>query len=442
MDSMKRYVPSRFNAIAHTDNNGLVLYNSYTGAIASFSEEEKGEILLALKREGIKGELSDPLKRLVESGFLVPDHVNEDMRAKFLHQSLHRTDQMHLVLFPTEECNFRCTYCYETFPRGKMDDDTIEGLKKYVEQNASRLNLLSISWLGGEPLLAIDVIEELSKSFLDTVEKYGIDYTADISTNGYFLTDDVFKKLLNWKIRRFMITIDGLEPIHDQRRHLLGGGKTFSRIIDHLKNIKDSNEEFEITIRVNFDENNLPAMPELISFLSEHFSEDKRFGIFFRPVGRWGGVNDDQIPVCMNGRRDEKIWELTKLSLEKGLKMSSIIENSLLPTGSVCYAAKPYSLVVGSNGKLYKCSIAFEDEKNQIGQIYRDGSIKIDYDKFAFWVTSGEENDSVCQSCFYRPACQGNHCPLYRMRTGLRPCSYEKRRIKKVLNLIWKSYIS
>lgn len=42
-----------------------------------------------------------------------------------------RNDVLHLILLPTEQCNFRCTYCYEDFsganeardhPRGQADD--------------------------------------------------------------------------------------------------------------------------------------------------------------------------------------------------------------------------------------------------------------------------------------------------------------------------------
>jgi uncharacterized protein len=90
---------------------------------------------------------------------------------------------------------------------------------------------------------------------------------------------------------------------------------------------------------------------------------------------------------------------------------------------------------------LYKCTLSLNEEFNQVGKIHEDGNLELDYDKIASWVMSGEETDEVCQSCFYRPACQGNHCPLYRKRTGERPCPYEKRNIKKVLNLIWKNSI-
>ncbi|MDP4085917.1 MAG: radical SAM protein [Bacillota bacterium] len=436
--STKRWVPSRFNAISKMENGELVLYNSYTGAIASISAEEKSEVMSALKKEGITGNLPENIQALVELGFLVPETVDEDSRASFLHQSLHRTDTMHLILFPTEACNFRCTYCYQTFPQGKMKPEIREGFKRFLEQKAGSLQHLNISWFGGEPMTAFDVIGELSESILKTVKKHNIHYSAEMSTNGYLLTEESFRSLLSWNIRRFMITLDGNAEIHDSRRFLTGGGKTFDRIIENLKAIKDLEEDFEIFIRINFDEDNLNEIPTFLTYLGNLFGKDPRFQIFTRPVGRWGGSNDGDLPICDSRVAETKIWEFTEYGLNSELNMSSSIESALMPTGSVCYAAKPHSFAIGADGQLYKCTCSLDEDFNKVGNLLPDGSMEIDYDKLALWVTSGEEKDAVCQSCFYRPACQGNHCPLYRFRTGNRPCSYEKRKIKQVLRLIWQ----
>lgn len=434
----KRWVPSRFNAISQVEDGSLILYNSYTGAIASFSAEEKPEILPMLKREGYAGELPEHLQQLAEAGFLVSADIDEDRRARFLHHTLHRTDTMHLVIMPTEACNFRCTYCYQNFPRGNMTQDVRNGLKKLIEQKAGSLQSLNISWFGGEPLLALDVIAELSESFLKTAESHDIQYSAEMSTNGYLLTKETFLTLLNYNIRHFMITLDGFHEVHDSRRVLNDGGKSFDTIIENLKAIKELDEEFEIYIRINFDEANLDGVPDFLHYLGSLFGGDSRFQTFCRPVGRWGGANDPILPICDSRTAETKIWEFTEIGIKEGLNMSSAIESALMPTGSICYAAKPHSFAIGANGQLYKCTCSLYEEFNHVGRLLEDGTMDIDYDKLALWVTSGEETDGNCQACFFRPACQGNHCPLYRMKTGNRPCSYEKRKIKQVLRLIYK----
>ncbi|PJJ00771.1 hypothetical protein BX264_1060 [Streptomyces sp. 2333.5] len=34
---------------------------------------------------------------------------------------------LHLIILPTEQCNFRCTYCYEDFSVGRMGPETVQG---------------------------------------------------------------------------------------------------------------------------------------------------------------------------------------------------------------------------------------------------------------------------------------------------------------------------
>lgn len=430
--------PSRFNAQSESDDGGLVLYNSYTGAIASFSPEERNLVLEWLVAGTPAPDPAPPLYAgLVEHGFLVHESTDELRRALFLHQSMHAQDSMHLVLLVTEACNFRCNYCYEYFPRASMRQEVIEGLEAYIDERAKTMKRLTISWHGGEPLLVPHIIEWLSRSFMASCERSGAVYGAEMSTNGYYLTRERFEQMLDLNVERFMVTLDGEGEVHDARRGLHGGGGTYQTIVNNLLSLKEVDRPFEINLRVNFDNSNLDAVTAFIPVLRDLFGDDPRFKVYFRPVGCMGGENDLTLPVCDDRTKDTKIWEYNKQAIAAGLTVSSFISDILLPTGAVCYAAKPNSLVIGSDGRLYKCSVALEQDNNRLGFIHRDGTLDLDYDKLALWTTSGEETDSNCQACFFRPACQGNHCPLYRMRTGQRPCSYEKRQIKQTLRTIW-----
>lgn len=430
---------SRFNRSVRLEGlAGRILYNSFTGAIATIDPDEQIELQILLEKGEVIGQPSGLASALSDIGFIVPDHTDELLEAYQLHETTKDNSFMHLIVMPTEACNFRCTYCYQSFPHGSMSDETIRGLKNAIRDIAGRITHLSISWFGGEPLLAPEIIAELSASFLESCNAHNIVYMADMSTNGYFLTKERFLEMLSWQVRRFMITLDGIGESHDRRRKLIDGQSTYERIIDNLQAIRDIDDSFEIDIRVNFDEQNLMDVPELLKDLSVMLKGDRRFKLLIRPVGRWGGPHDERIPVCDRTASDLHLWELTNYGIEHGIPVSVTIGDSLQPTGSVCYAAKPNSLVVSSDGYLHKCSIALDDEFNRVGQLHSDGSMNIDMEKISLWTGSGEETDTVCQSCFYRPACQGNHCPLYRMRTGKRPCPHEKRKIKQVLNLLWK----
>jgi uncharacterized protein len=97
-----------------------------------------------------------------------------------------RNDRFHLILLPTEQCNFRCTYCYEDFAIGRMTPDTVRGVKKLIDRRASELTHLQISWFGGEPLLARSIIEDVaSHAGLAQKRNSGLIYESDMTTNGY-----------------------------------------------------------------------------------------------------------------------------------------------------------------------------------------------------------------------------------------------------------------
>jgi uncharacterized protein len=101
-----------------------------------------------------------------------------------------RSNHLNLIILPTEACNFRCTYCYETFENRKMPRPVVTGIKSLIDRRGTDLDELEISWFGGEPLLALDVITEISKHALHVAKTEGFTFRSGMTTNGYFLDQD------------------------------------------------------------------------------------------------------------------------------------------------------------------------------------------------------------------------------------------------------------
>src|ERR1041384_6711550 len=96
----------------------------------------------------------------------------------------HKTQE--LIILPTEKCNFRCTYCYEDFSIGKMKLETRESIKKFIKKRAPLLDKLNISWFGGEPLLAKDIVLDISSYAHKCSQEYDeLEFNAGMTTNGY-----------------------------------------------------------------------------------------------------------------------------------------------------------------------------------------------------------------------------------------------------------------
>ena len=52
----------------------------------------------------------------------------------------------------------------------------------------------------------------------------------------------------------------------------------------------------------------------------------------------------------------------------------------------ICYAARPNSLLIRSNGRIGKCTVAFDDDRNDLGKVEDDGTISIDNQKLTPWI--------------------------------------------------------
>jgi len=157
------WVPSQFNARTTHPDGRLILWNTYTGAISIFKPEQREGIERLLARCGFTGEAVGMAKYLADRGFLVLKEVDELRRIRHAHGQQHyRTDRLELTLLASEDCNLRCTYCYEDFARGTMRPDVREGVKALLRHRARTLNELSLSWFGGEPLYGWDSVSDLA----------------------------------------------------------------------------------------------------------------------------------------------------------------------------------------------------------------------------------------------------------------------------------------
>ncbi|MBO7674481.1 MAG: radical SAM protein, partial [Atopobiaceae bacterium] len=169
---------------------------------------------------------------------------------------------------PTMGCNFDCPYCFEDHFAKKMTPDVQDDVVALAERmlDASGAKHLSVTWFGGEPLLAPDVIESLSERLMSLAEGRGGVYSANIITNGYLFTQEMADMLGRYKVRSAQVTIDGLGATHDATRRLAGGGATFERI---TANLRDVNFPFRVSIRHNVHEGNKSEMDELEAFVKE-----------------------------------------------------------------------------------------------------------------------------------------------------------------------------
>ncbi len=278
-----------------------------------------------------------------------------------------RNDQLRLIVFVTEKCNFRCVYCYETFEKGRILDSVVLGIKNLIKKRVSELKTLLLTFFGGEPLLHPDVILDLMSFALNHSKEDQI-IRGDITTNGYFLTPNVARNLIKHNVNSFQITLDGTERWHNKLRPTAGGKPTFQKIIDNIQNLLSFNDEFSLIVRFNIFDGNYDS---IIEFLEAHrWLGDPRVSVHFHPI--FGNPHM---------RLTRSMKTLKELAFKKGYKITDF--------ASVCYASLGNNFIIRSDGTIQKCTVALDNPVNTVGHIAEDGTLHLNSELLRQWVFSG-----------------------------------------------------
>ncbi len=273
---------------------------------------------------------------------------------------------------PTEACNFRCTYCYEDFAHGRMDPGVVRGLKRYLERRAGELDWLALSWFGGEPLLARDVVEEIMLHARHLVAAHPrLRLVSDLTTNGFHLGPRAFSRLLDVGVSCFQVSLDGLREVHDRTRRRAGGGGTFQRLWTHLLAMRAVERAFEVVVRLHVHGANSTTLPVFLQEFARAFGGDRRFRLLFKEVAPLGGPADAAFPFLSPEARGAVLHDLRERALALGVECVDVD-----PDG-VCYAARGNAFVVRADGRLNKCTVALNHPANDVGRLHEDGRLEL-----------------------------------------------------------------
>lgn len=290
--------------------------------------------------------------------------------------------RLNLIVFPTEKCNFRCTYCYENFALGRMPEWVVKAIKSLIEKRLSTLGFLDISWFGGEPLLVKETVLELSRYIFDASRSFpNLKYAANMTTNGYLLEAPLFMELCNLGITTYQISLDGFQETHDATRHLANGEGSFKRIWSNLLAIKNTPCNANIILRIHFTSQTGEQLNPLIEKINNAFGDDNRFKVYFKAIEQLGGANDSKLDMFSCEEEKNRVKDYLEKKLLTPEKAIDYNQNY------VCYAAKANSLAIRANGRIAKCTVALNNPVNDIGTLCPDGTVQLDQEKLRPWLT-------------------------------------------------------
>jgi len=417
---------SNFN-ITKKVGDEMLIYNTLSGSILHLNSQYTHYYNELLKSDIIDTDKQSLIMNLVKGKMLIEDDFDE-IKSVIAQNNILRFSNYHynLTIAPTMQCNFICPYCYE---KGReystMDEVTIINVKKFINELRENSQSLSITWYGGEPLLAFDIIRALSE---EAINCFGRKYHSNIVTNGYYLTKEIVMQFDYLHIEHIQITLDGPPELHNKRRQLPTGEDTFFVILDNIKEAVNINSQINITIRVNADKTNIEYVDSILDYLDEYKLSDK-VGLYLAPVDN-NNKNCNQ-SLCFSEREFAvEQMKFIERNLKNGYNFAHLPNKNL----NICGAVALNSYVIDSKGQLFKCweDVGICDEK--VGEINK--SVHYNNKNLTKWLSYNLLECEKCLKCAFMPICMGG-CPNQYLKTKKNKCIPLKNNIDKMIDFIY-----
>ncbi|MBQ8898707.1 MAG: radical SAM protein [Clostridia bacterium] len=410
-DQCSRFKPSMFNHTV-TNGNDLIIFNSYSGIdnLCIVRAENVSKVSKWLEPHFL-GRPNDPdFDKLIHRGIFVSEEVDEKLRREDLFEEICGNRNLALVIYPTNDCNFRCKYCALDFCKENITSQTKKGIIAFIRKNIHRYDSVVLSWFGGEPTLRISDIREISAEVKNICAIARKPFSAAITTNGYLLSPKNMQTLLDCNVFTYTVTIDGTKETHDKQRVLSDGSGTYNTIINNLLWIKNNihTNALNVIIRTNITKEILALEKKYYREFDRMFGDDRRFSLFVRPAADWGGERVKEMYSSLIPSDELRDAYKQLFSHTGNLTFSRNIEDLDIAT-STCPAVFKNKFTIGVNGDVYKCDDAHESLK--IGHLFEDGRMELEKDKRLLWERGYRKNKPECDNCFYSCSCFFGVCP-------------------------------
>jgi uncharacterized protein len=320
-----------------------------------------------------------------------------------------------------------------------MSSETQQSLLVFSENILTSLSKgpLSVTWFGGEPLLALGTIRELTQHFKRLATTLGISTHFSLITNGYHLNLLNPAILAELQLSYIQVTIDGPAHVHNQRRPLRNAGSTYDTILQNIATI--SRFTSAIVIRINVDYTNYNDVPLLLNELKQKAILDC---CTLQPACVDASTGTCSAHSChsLTGRKWGEVENFIYAECKR-LGIADRIQNRYPePWSLACSAQVKNALVIDPQGNIYKCLNDAALPERAIGNINHDRPLNWERaNKFAKFTPFGRE---ACEVCKFLPLCNGG-CPSASIdhdESAYR-CTHLKFSFRERLNQYMREYV-
>ncbi|MEI7597203.1 MAG: radical SAM protein [Bacteroidota bacterium] len=403
---------SKYNYEFESDKYGAMLYNSFSNSFIRITPEIKLQLQKIKDNPEELSFCSDKLQKIIIDMKILVNETSEDLintikLNSFLNKSSSKSKGF--TIAPTLDCNFKCEYCFEISKgnnKPKYMSLQVENAiaKSIISDYSANKCKYSISWYGGEPLLAMDSIERITNELINN----SVDFSASMVTNGYLLNKENIEKIKQFKISFIQVTIDGDKEEHNKKRAHKTNADSYEMVISNIDSFYKETEDINLSIRINIDKANYENYHKYVKELSERFPKAHIYPALVTDFGGSEGCYDSE--SCALNKKEEIAFYLSQYENHNNTNFNFFPHLTGITS---CAATNLYGWVIGPEGDLYKCWNDIGDENKCIGNI-KDNKITNITLLGRYLVGVNPTDDKMCKECFYLPICGGG-CPYQRL---------------------------
>jgi len=325
-----------FQTSSLKESGEIILRNSFTGGTVKMDGELKQKIDKLIQESVFEdSEIIGYIEKLERMKMIVSLKMDERENYLDIFRNTRNDSSTFVVyLVTTTNCQLKCSYCYEEgidYSKKlelQMCDNIVSWCKSYVEAHPY-LEKLRIILYGGEPLLNKKAIRYILPQLYEIAKGKEMEFETQIVTNGVLLDINTAFFLKEHEVGRIQITLDGPKNVHDKRRMRKNGKGTFELIFENILRILESQIIDKVSLRINFDRDNVNYIPELLNLLSEKNLQSRlelSFGIITSIVNKEEQAEKMNAHIKKHILNEEQIVEkylwLCKEAKERGFAIS------------------------------------------------------------------------------------------------------------------------
>lgn len=297
-----------------------------------------------------------------------------------------------------------------------MSSLILNRVKDIIATIVPNIDLLKISFFGGEPLLEFSrIVEPIITYSNQIVNQTNKKIQFSFTTNGFLLNKEMIEFLSNHNVKFMQITLDGGRVSHNRTR-ISKIKDSFETIIANIEQLLNHN--ISVTLRINVTPDNIKDCSDILNWIEKlTASQKENLSVNIQQVWQTSIESDISIQI------DNLLDAICQLGV---YAYPAILDN----LRNMCYADKINTMVINSDGNVFKCTAVDFSKEECESNIFSDSIMDDLKTRFNNRIKKRFNNKS-CISCQIFPLCLGGCCKSVVNHPDVDYCIFNQDQVKK-----------